>query len=423
MTMPISQGRDTHIPDRGARIPDRNTRIPDRAMRIPDTGIQERDTRIDVFRALALLIIFVDHVPGTVFETLTYKNFGFSDAAEAFVLISGMSVALAYGSKFQPGNRLLATLKLWRRAGVLYTAHIVTTMVVVAIFCAAAVFAKRPDMLTMVNIEPLISNAPQALIGIVALGHQLGYNNILPVYSVLLLMAPAFLLFVSYRPLAAIALSAALWLVAGIYQIAPPNYPEPGFWFLNPLSWQFLFAIGMAGMLHIRRGGSIPVNRWLVGAAATYVVAALVWVHSPLWGRVSWLDLPVVLTGFDKTFLSLSRLLHILAVSYLIVAFPSVSNLFRTSRDHPLAILGKRSLPVFIAGTLIAMAAQVMKLINPGGFAYDSLLLAAGIAMQFALAYYLEWLSGIGGKSKPVRVEAPRVDASFGAAGMATSNP
>ncbi|TIQ15809.1 OpgC domain-containing protein, partial [Mesorhizobium sp.] len=76
----------------------------------------------------------------------------------------------------------------------------------------------------------------------------------------------------------------------------------------------------------------------LVGAALAYVAGALVWVHSPLWGHLSWLNLPVVLTGFDKTFLSLPRLLHILAVSYLIVVFPSVSNLFRTSRDHPLAI-------------------------------------------------------------------------------------
>ncbi|TGV29118.1 hypothetical protein EN811_30190, partial [bacterium M00.F.Ca.ET.168.01.1.1] len=91
--------------------------------------IGERDTRIDVLRALALLTIFVDHVPGTVFENWTYKNFGFSDAAEAFVLISGISVALAYGTKFKPGGRLLATLKMWRRAGVLYAAHIVTTMV------------------------------------------------------------------------------------------------------------------------------------------------------------------------------------------------------------------------------------------------------------------------------------------------------
>ncbi|MER9296043.1 OpgC family protein [Mesorhizobium sp. M0621] len=391
-------------------------RVPDR-----DARVSERDTRIDVIRALALLTIFIDHVPGTAFEYLTYKNFGFSDAAEVFVLISGISVALAYGKKFQPGNRLLATLKMWRRAGVLYAAHIVTTMVVMAIFCAAAVFARRPELLTMINIEPLIKNAPQVLIGIVTLGHQLGYNNILPVYTVLLLLTPLFLLFVSYRPVLALVASGALWLVAGIYQIAPPNYPEPGFWFLNPLSWQFLFNIGLAGTLHVRRGGTIPVSRWLVGAALAYTAVALVWVHSPLWGHISWFGLSPVLTGFDKTFLSLPRLLHILAVSYLIVAFPAISNLFRAGRDHPLAILGKRSLPVFIAGTVLAMAAQVLKLINPGGFAYDSLLISAGIAMQFALAYYLEWLSGLGwsGKSRPARNAAPPIHASFGMSSMA----
>ncbi|MER9625570.1 OpgC domain-containing protein [Mesorhizobium sp. M0222] len=393
--------------------PDRAPRIADRAPRMPD-----RDTRIDVFRALALLTIYIDHVPGTVFETLTYKNFGFSDAAEAFVLISGMSVALAYGNKFQPGGRLLAMLKMWRRAGVLYSAHIVSTMVVMALFCAAAVYGRRPELLKLINIEPLMKNTPEVMIGIVTLGHQLGYNNILPVYAALLLMAPLFLLFVSYRPLSALVFSGALWLAAGLWQIAPPNYPEPGFWFLNPLSWQFLFNIGLAGMLHVRRGGTIPVNRWLVGAAATYVAAAAVWVHSPLWGEITWFNLPVVIGGFDKTFLSLPRLLHILAVSYLIVALPAFSNLFRLSPDHPLALLGKRSLPVFLAGTLIAMAAQVMKLINPGGFAYDALLISAGIAMQFALAFYLEWLSGIGLGKKPVRKEAPAVHQTFGMPAM-----
>ncbi len=102
---------------------------------------------------------------------------------------------------------------------------------------------------------------------------------------VLLLLAPVFLLFVSYRPALALVASGVLWLVAGIYQIAPPNYPEPGFWFLNPLSWQFLFNIGLAGTLHVRRGGTIPVNRWLVGAALAYTATALVWVHSRSGGR------------------------------------------------------------------------------------------------------------------------------------------
>ena len=117
-------------------------------------------------------------------------------------------------------------------------------------------------------------------------------------------------------------------------------------------------------------------------------------------GKEAWPGLPAVLTGFDKTFLSLSRLLHILSVAYLVIAVPAVSRVARRRPDHPLAILGKRSLPVFVAGTLLALVAQVMKTVNPGGVPYDSLLIATGIVMQFALAYCCEWLSGAGASGK-----------------------
>ena len=43
-----------------------------------------RDTRLDVIRAIALITIFINHVPGNPLEWLASKNFGFSDAAEAF---------------------------------------------------------------------------------------------------------------------------------------------------------------------------------------------------------------------------------------------------------------------------------------------------------------------------------------------------
>ena len=367
-----------------------------------------RDTRIDVVRALALLTIFIDHVPGTVFEHLTYKNFGFSDAAEAFVLISGMAVALAYGRKFEAGGRLMATVKMWRRAGVLYCSHVVATMVTIAIFCAAAVFARHPEILAQNNIKPLMERPAEALIGIATLGHQIGYNNILPLYAALLLFAPLTFLLARFRLWAAVVVSGAVWLFAGLYQIAPPNYPEPGVWFLNPLSWQFLFTIGMVSVLHVRRGGVLPVNAWLVGSALVYVVGAMVWVRSPLWGQITWFNLPVVIGGFDKTYLSLFRLAHILAVAYLVVAIPAVSRVLRRGEDNPLAIFGKRSLPVFIAGTLLAMVAQVMKLLNPGGFIDDALLLTTGIVAQFALAYYLEWLHRTrqGERTKPLPAPA-----------------
>lgn len=368
-----------------------------------------RDTRIDVLRALALLMIYVDHVPGTVFECLTYRNFGFSDAAEAFVLISGMAVGLAYGGKFLPGGRLMAALKMWRRAGVLYCAHIVTTVIAIAIFCVAAVFARHPGILAQNNIRTLMTRPAEAMIGIAMLGHQIGYNNILSLYAALLVMTPLlFMVATLCRPWVVLALSGTVWLLAGLYQISPPNYPDAGVWFLNPLSWQFLFTIGLVSVLHVRRGGSIPVNHWLVGAASFYVVGALAWIHSPLWGQVSWFGLPAVIGGFDKTYLSASRLLHILAVAYLIVAIPALSRAFRRSPDHPLAILGKRSLPVFITGTITAMAAQVVKLLNPGGIIDDALLIATGIAIQFALAYYLEWLHGVREGAQGVLARAGR---------------
>ncbi|MDQ6436995.1 OpgC domain-containing protein [Mesorhizobium sp. LHD-90] len=374
-------------------------------------AISQRDTRIDVFRALALLTIFVNHVPGTIFEHVTHKNFGFSDSAEAFVLISGIALGLAYGMKFEPGNRLLLTLKAWRRAGTLYVAHIVTTVATLAIFSASALWFARPKLLEMINIGALVEDTPRALVGLATLGHQVGYNNILSMYAAVLLILPLFLLLSRINLVLMVTVSGLVWFAAGYWQIAPENYPTDGFWFLNPLSWQFLFVIGMACMLHVRRGGTICYSTPLAAISLAYIVLSFVWIRWHLWGLEASVDLPVVLAGFDKTFLSLPRLLHVLALAYLIVAIPSLSNLARTSPDNPLAILGKHSLPVFIAGTVLAMVAQVLKAVYGGHLLFDASLIAAGMALQFALAYWLEWLPSIGwGGKRPAQPRVPQAE-------------
>ena len=63
----------------------------------------ERDVRIDFFRGVALYMILVDHVVGDPLSKVTYQRFGFSDAAELFVFLSGVSCAIVY-------SRLLAKL-------------------------------------------------------------------------------------------------------------------------------------------------------------------------------------------------------------------------------------------------------------------------------------------------------------------------
>ncbi len=50
----------------------------------------------------------------------------------------------------------------------------------------------------------------------------------------------------------------------------------------------------------------------------------------------------------------------------------------------------------------MSMVAQVVKVLHPGGVALDGSLIMAGIALQFMLAYCLEWLDGAKGAIQKV---------------------
>ncbi|MEI2299053.1 OpgC family protein [Ensifer sp. MJa1] len=363
---------------------------------------RERDTRLDVFRALCLLTIFVNHVPGQYLEYLTHKNFGFSDSAEAFVLISGLSVGLAYGGKFVAGGRLAMTLKIWRRALALYIAHIMTSIVTLAIFAGGALYFGRQDLIGEINIRPMVEQTEQGIVAMVLLGHQLGYNNILSMYAALFLMLPAILWLNGISKKLLLLLSAALWLAAGIFKFVPSNFLDEGYWFLNPWSWQFLFVIGVVMMTYLRNGGSLPRWPWLVVLSGLYLAVSAVWVLFSFWNIDLSFGLPAVLTGFDKTFLSLPRLLHVLALAYIIAVTPRISGLAKLESDRPLAVVGRHSLAVFIFGTILAMAGQVLLFVTGRNPIIGSLFVLFGIGLHFAYAYYLEWLKGLTA-AKPLR--------------------
>lgn len=354
----------------------------------------KRDTRLDVIRGLALMTIFINHVPGQIFEYITTKNFGFSDAAEAFVLISGIAVGLAYGSRFKAGTRLEMAIKAAKRAFTLYLAHMITTFVTLALFICGAWLFHRPGLLVEINILAVLMNLKEGIPALLLLGHQIGYNNILPMYGALMLMVPLILLLNEKSTLLALAVSGTVWLLAGIYQIAPQNMLFEGDWFLNPFSWQFLFTIGIVSMMHVRRGGTLPRHPLLFALALGYVVLSFIWVTARLWGLGNYLaalGLPAVLTGFDKTFLSLPRLLHVLALAYLVVNIPAISQAFRRPADHPLTILGRHSLNIFVAGTILAMVGQVLLYITNRDQIIGPIFVVVGIAAQFAYAYHLEY--------------------------------
>src|SRR3978361_1340421 len=102
--------------------------------RLPLAG---RDLRLDLFRGLANWAIFLDHIPHEVLNSITTRNYGFSDAADLFVFISGYTAALVFGGIMIEQGYVATAAKLAKRASVLYAAHI--TVLIVFIVAVASV--------------------------------------------------------------------------------------------------------------------------------------------------------------------------------------------------------------------------------------------------------------------------------------------
>src|ERR1051326_2823208 len=99
---------------------------------------RKRIDGIDFWRGFVLISIFINHVPLTVFGKLTHRNFGFSDAAEAFIFLSGVSVALAYAPRFFDGRAAAAVKAVLKRALTLYWVQLLLSLLAVVIFVTAA---------------------------------------------------------------------------------------------------------------------------------------------------------------------------------------------------------------------------------------------------------------------------------------------
>ena len=84
----------------------------------------ERDLRLDLFRGLALWLIFLDHIPSNVVSWITIRNYGFSDATEIFVFISGYTAAFVYGRAMREHGFVVGSARILKRAWQIYVAHI-----------------------------------------------------------------------------------------------------------------------------------------------------------------------------------------------------------------------------------------------------------------------------------------------------------
>src|SRR5712671_827867 len=124
-----------------------------------------RDLRLDFFRGVALIFIFIDHIPENILSYFTLEAFGFFDAAEVFIFISGFTAALVYGRRLAEKGALYATAQVMRRAWQLYVAHVFLFVIFIAEVSYTATTFKN----TMYNEEMRVADfldEPQVLVAV-----------------------------------------------------------------------------------------------------------------------------------------------------------------------------------------------------------------------------------------------------------------
>jgi hypothetical protein len=376
-----------------------------------------RDVRIDFFRGLTLYMILIDHIQLNSFAKLTYHSFGFSDAAEIFVFLSGLSCGLAYSALLArrgPGPLLAA---LVRRAGVIYVYYLLASVATWLI-----VFGCDRDLSVgglATNLTDLARLHWTAIPSIATLTVQPPLPSVLILYVVLsLCLVPPFLLAGSRHAIALLMVSGLLWGIAQLYPGPVPYFP-----YFNPFAWQFLFAIGLVCGLRYRTSGAAPpagrmmkaglALAWaIVLAALLFRLAAFVVKMEHM--RVAWLQAYAASAETLKYHLSFHRLVHFLSVVLLVRTYvPSVAPLNRYG-GTAITVAGRNALPVFAASAVLSIAFTFILADHHFGLLAEAGLNVLAVGMLATVALLMEALRA-GGRRKGGPSRGGSVDAAASA--------
>ncbi|MTV15837.1 MULTISPECIES: OpgC domain-containing protein [Bradyrhizobium] len=321
----------------------------------PEFRSTGRDPRIDVCRGIALWWIFLDHIPDNVGSWLTLRNYGFCDAAEIFMFISGVTCALAYGrARQRDGWRGMIGRSL-RRGWDIYAAFLLLTLA-----CAILVYLAGSDRLADdSNTRVLFERPGAALAHAAVLQFHPVNTDVLPVFVICHVLFAPLLWLLLRAPNLALGLSLSLYVLVHVFGWNIPAWPD-GVWFFNPLAWQLPVVLGAWYVIEGRTIRGWVTSRPALVLSALYLAFGLVvalghGIMPPLLPQA----LTDLLLPMDKSNLSPLRLLHFLTLAILASwLVPAGWRGLSTPMLRSARRCGENSLPIYCLGVLLALASQ-----------------------------------------------------------------
>src|SRR4051812_50025248 len=186
----------------------------------------ERELRLDLFRGLALWLIFIDHLPPNILTWFTIRNHGFSDATEIFIFISGYTAAFVYGRAMLERGFFIAGARIMRRVWQIYVAHVFLFTIFLAEISYVATRFENPLYSEEMGIMDFLKQPDVAIIQALILRFRPVNLDVLPLYIVLMLFLPVILWLMRWKADLTLALSAAIYALTWQYDWYLSAYPN-----------------------------------------------------------------------------------------------------------------------------------------------------------------------------------------------------
>ncbi|MGY3107568.1 MULTISPECIES: OpgC domain-containing protein [unclassified Bradyrhizobium] len=371
------------------------------AISLPAIG--ERELRLDLFRGLALWLIFIDHLPPSLLTWFTIRNYGFSDATEIFIFISGYTAAFVYGRAMLESGVVVATARILRRVWQIYVAHVFLFTIFLAEISYVATRFENPLYTEEMGIMDFLKQPDVTIVQALLLRFRPVNMDVLPLYIVLMLALPLILWLMKWRPDVTLGLSVLLYAVTWEYDLYLSAYPN-GFWAFNPFAWQLLFVFGAwCALGGARRMSRILASRVTMWISIAYLVAAfyvtLTW-YVPQLSQFMPKLLEQWMYPIDKADLDVLRFTHFLALAALTVrVLPRDWPGLKSRWLRPLILCGSHSLEIFCLGVFLAFAGHFILAEVAGGPVLHALISLSGILIMWAMAWVISWYKRVADKS------------------------
>jgi hypothetical protein len=294
-------------------------------------------------------MVVVDHIGDDPLSKFTYRVFGFSDAAEIFVYLSGLACGIAYPSVLEKKGWPTLMRVLVGRATRIYFYYVLSGAAMILLTMGAAILRNENASGVAKYSEPV-----SAIWWALSLISWPDLSDILVFYVAMTLIAvPILMGGFRYSATATLAASGFVWLLSQIFSNRLLSLED--YWAINacnPFAWQFLFAIGM---FFGAKGKTISAD-WqfsLVPMAWAIVVSAFLYkfvihVFPHLGFDVEGLSIASSTLTDMKANLSALRLIHFLSVALLVKRYiGQTSRLLQWPVFAPAIRIGARPLEIY----------------------------------------------------------------------------